>query len=169
MLEQNFKKKKTKAIVVAAITAFVCGVVISMLLMVAVMPSMMLITAESKADFDSTVEAIQQRIEENGWVVSSVLDMNKSLSRHSVEFVPRVKLIKLCHPQYAKSVLESDRYISAMMPCTFSVWEDDEGKVFVTKMNMKLMAKMFGGNIAKVMGGDVARDEEAILEGLLKD
>ena len=56
-----------------------------------------------------------------------------------------------------------------MMPCTFSVWEGDDGKVYLSKMNMALMAKMFGGNIAKVMGGNVAKDEERILSGLLKD
>jgi len=59
--------------------------------------------------------------------------------------------------------------IWVMMPCTFGVWEGEDGKVYVSKMNMGLMAKMFGGNIAKVMGGHVAEDEERILEGLLKD
>jgi hypothetical protein len=34
----------------------------------------------------------------------------------------------------------------------FCVWEDDDGKVYLSKMNLTLMAKMFGGNIAKVMG-----------------
>ena len=31
------------------------------------------------------------------------------------------------------------------------------------------MAKMFGGNVAKVMGGSVIEEEEKILAGLLKD
>ena len=30
-------------------------------------------------------------------------------------------------------------------------------------MNMELTGKMFGGTVAEVMGGFVARDEEAIL------
>ena len=55
------------------------------------------------------------------------------------------------------------------MPCTMAVWEGDDGKVYLSEMNMGLMAKMFGGNIAKVMGGSVVHDEEQILEGLLKD
>ncbi|HPC96062.1 MAG TPA: hypothetical protein PLU87_14035 [Sedimentisphaerales bacterium] len=37
------------------------------------------------------------------------------------------------------------------------------------KMNMPLMARMFGGTIAKVMGGSVARDEHAILSGIVKN
>jgi len=55
-----------------------------------------------------------------------------------------------------------------MMPCTFSVWEGDDEKVYLSKMNMALMAKMFGGNIAKIMGKKVMHDEEKILQGLLE-
>jgi uncharacterized protein (DUF302 family) len=54
------------------------------------------------------------------------------------------------------------------MPCTLAVWEGDDGKVYLSKMNMSLMAKMFGGNIAKVMGGNVAQDEHAILSDIVK-
>ena len=55
-----------------------------------------------------------------------------------------------------------------MMPCTMAVWEGDDGKVYLSEMNMSLMAKMFGGNISKIMGGQVAKDEKKMLEGLLR-
>ena len=94
--------------------------------------------------------------------------MNKSMAKHGVTIKPRVKLVKLCNAEYAKSVLTTDRHVSTMMPCTFSVWDGDDGKVYLSKMNMALMAKMFGGNIAKVMGKKVVHDEEEMLQGLLK-
>ena len=132
------------------------------------MPSMMLKTYETTLGFDETVEALQERIAEAGWVVSGVSSMNQSLAKQGVDFKPRVTQVKLCRPDYAESVLTTDRYVSVMMPCQFSVWEDDGGTVYLTKMNMGLMGKMFGGNIADIMGGRVAVDEEQILEGLLK-
>lgn len=49
-----------------------------------------------------------------------------------------------------------------------AIWEADDGKVYLSKMNMSLMAKMFGGNVANVMGEKVVHDEEKILEGLLE-
>lgn len=140
-----------------------CGVVVFMTI-----PSLMFVTAESTLGFDGTVASLQERITRQGWVVSNVIDMNKSMAKHGVDFQPRVSLVKLCKPEYAKSVLSTDRYVSCMMPCTMSVWEGDHGKVYLTRMNMALMAKMFGGNISKVMGCGVVRDEEKILEGLLK-
>ena len=107
---------------------------------------------------------------DHGWFVSGgePIDMNKSMAKHGVIFKPRVKLVKLCKAEYAKSVLTTDRHISCMMPCTMAVWEADDGKVYLSEMNMSLMAKMFGGNVAKVMGGNVVKEEEKMLEGLLE-
>jgi uncharacterized protein (DUF302 family) len=143
-----------------------CGIVI-----INVMPSLMIVTKESRLGFDETVAALEKRIPEHGWVISKgkPIDMNASLSEHGVTFKPRVKLIKLCKPEYAESVLTTDRHVSCLMPCTMAVWEGDDGKVYLSEMNMSLMAKMFGGNIGNVMGGKVVHDEEAMLEGLLKN
>ncbi len=144
--------------------ALLCGSAI-----VVAMPRMMIVTQESRLGFDETVAALERAIPARGWVVSTVMDMNQSLAKHGVEFGPRVTLIKLCKAEYAKSVLTTDRHVSTLMPCTMAVWENDEGNVFVSKMNMPLMARMFGGNIAKVMGGSVARDEHVILSDIVRN
>ena len=157
-----------KTVLSSGLVGLVVGAILSVTVIFLLMPSMMIVTEECSLGFDETVSALEKSITENGWVVSTVTDMNKSMSKHGVEFSPRVKLIKLCHPEYAKSVLETDRHISTMMPCTFSVWEDDNGKVHLSKMNMGLIAKLFGGNVARVMGGSVAKEEEMMLSGLLK-
>lgn len=152
--------------VVGAMIGFVlCGIVIF-----TAMPSLMIVTRESKLGFDETIAALEKRIPEHGWVISGgqTIDMNKSMAKHGVTFKPRVKLVKLCNAEYAKSVLTSDRYISCMMPCSMAVWEANDGKVYLSEMNMALMAKMFGGNIAKVMGKKVVYDEEEMLQGLLE-
>jgi len=158
-----------KALIVSSSAAFVAGAALCGVIVWVLMPSMMILTKQSKLGFDETVAALQKNIEANGWVVSRVADMNKSMAKHGVEFEPRVKLVKLCNAEYAKSILATDRHISVMMPCTLAVWEGDDGKVYLSKMNMGLMARMFGGNVARVMGGKVAKDEEQILSGILKD
>ena len=153
-------------IVGLAIGFALCGITVSR-----AMPSLMIVTRESKLGFDETVAALEKRIPEHGWVVSGgePIDMNKAMAKHGVAFEPRIKIVKLCKPEYAKSVLTSDRHISCMMPCSMAVWESDDGKVYLSEMNMALMARMFGGNIAKIMGGNVVEEEEKILEGLLED
>ncbi|MBN1806031.1 MAG: DUF302 domain-containing protein [Sedimentisphaerales bacterium] len=170
MSEENIKTKCNRKIwtlgIIGVIGFLLCGIILF-----TTMPSMMIVTEECKLGFDETVAALEKRIPEHGWVLSGdqPVDMNKSMAKHGVTFGPRVKLIKLCKPEYAKSVLTTDRNISCMMPCTMAVWQADDGKVYLSKMNLSLMAKMFGGNIAKVMGQKVVNDEEKILEGLLKN
>lgn len=160
-------KKTYRSTLLFVLAALLAGAILTGAAFVAAMPRMMIVTQESRLGFDDTVAALEEAIPANGWVVSTVMDMNKSMAKHGVQFAPRVRLIKLCKPQYAQSVLTTDRHVSTLMPCTLSVWEDDHGKVYVSKMNMSLMARMFGGNIAKIMGGSVARDERAILSGIV--
>ncbi len=151
------------------VLAALVGSVICITLIFKFMPSMMIVTSKSNFDFDTTVAMLENSVIDNGWVISggNAIDMNNSLMQNGVDFTPRVKLIKLCKANYAQSVLETDRYISCMMPCTISIWEDDNGAVNISKMNMGLMAKIFGGNISRVMGKDVAEDEKMILSVVL--
>jgi len=160
---------RNKVLLVTFASGLFVGLVLSGLVLMAMMPSMMIITKESTLGFDETVAALEKSITDHGWVVADVKDMNKALSKQGVEFAPRVKLIKFCNAEYASDVLATDRYISTMMPCTCSVWEDDDGKIYLSKMNMSLMGKLFGGNIARVMGGSVAKEEADMLSGILKD
>ncbi len=150
------------------ILGFLGGILVTAFLIIALMPKLMIVTKESRFNFDDTVEAIEKAIPAHGWTSPGTMDMNKALAKNGVDFLPRVKLIKLCHAVHAKKVLTTDRYISSIMPCTVAVWEDDDGGVKISKMNMALMAKLFGGNVGKVMGGDVAKDEAAILEDIIK-
>ena len=146
------------------------GFVLCCIVMFMAKLSLMVVTRECKLGFDETIAALEKRIPEHGWVISGdqPIDMNKSMAKHDVTFKPRVKLVKLCEAEYAKSVLTTDRHISCLMPCSMAVCEADDGKVYLSEMNMALMAKMFGGNIAKVMGEKVVHDEEEMLQGLLK-
>ena len=163
--------KSNRKIWISGTVGLVVGFLLCGITVFVAMPSLMIVTRESKLGFDETVAALEKRIPEHGWVVSGgrAIDMNKAMADHGgVTFKPRVKLVKLCKAEYAKSVLTTDRHISCMMPCTMAVWETDDGKIYLSEMNMSLMAKMFGGNIAKVMGQKVVHDEEKMLEGLLK-
>ena len=39
---------------------------------------------------------------------------------------------------------------------------------YISRLNVRLMGKMFGGNIAKVMGVAVANEEKTILRDIFK-
>ena len=173
MSEEKNKTTPTKSnrkIWLAGVIGAIIGFVFCGILVFTTMPSLMIVTRECKLGFDETIATLEKRIGEHGWAIQGgqPIDMNQSMAKHGVTFNPRVKLVKLCKAEYAKDVLTTDRHVSTMMPRTFSVWEGVDGKVYLSKMNMALMAKMFGGNVAKVMGEKVVHDEEEMLQGLLK-
>ena len=147
----------------AGLAGLLVGVGVTAALVLTTMPGMMIVTRQSRHGFDETVAAIEQAVRTRGWILSGTSDMNASMAKHRVDFQPRVKLIKLCKPEYAKSVLTTDRYLACLMPCSIAVWESDDGRVHVSKMNTGLMGRLFGGNVAKVMGTAVARDEQQML------
>jgi uncharacterized protein (DUF302 family) len=145
------------------------GMILCGFIVVTQMPKAMIVTHESKLGFDETVKAIEDSIEEHGWSSPGTMNLNQAMAKHDVELGAQVRIISLCKASYAKDVLTTDRYVSSLMPCRISVWQGDDGKVYVSKMNTGLMGKLFGGNIAKVMGEAVGKDEEAILSGIFVD
>ncbi len=128
-----------------------------------VMPKMMLNVMPSRFGFDDTVAKLEQAITAAGWGHQRTMALHEKLAEKGQAVPFRVALVDLCKPEYAKSVLTSDRYVACLMPCTFGVYEADDGKVYVTKMNTGLMGRLFGGNIARVMGRRVWHDEKAML------
>lgn len=160
--------KSHRFYILTAACGLAAGALLSLGLMIALLPSMMIVTSECAGGYVETVAALEQNIRDKGWQVSQVWDINESLVKHDVEMTPQVTLLKLCKPDYAADVLETDTPIACMMPCTFAVWESGDGGVYLSRMNLSLMGRLFGGNIAEIMGSKVARDEHEMLEGLLK-
>lgn len=130
-------------------------------------PRFMIEVRDSALGFDETVEAVEKAVHDAGWVLSESKDFNKSLEKEGMMLAPRIHLVKLCKPAYAVDVLREERKVSCLMPCTFAIYEDETGRVKLSKMNTGLMGKLFGGAVRRVMGEAVAREERDMLEGIL--
>jgi uncharacterized protein (DUF302 family) len=126
-------------------------------------PAMMIISGETGMTFDESVARLEKSIKDNGWEHAGTSRLSDSIEKKGYVLGRRVAVVKLCHPEYALSVLKSDRHLSAMMPCSVAIWEGDDGKVRYSKMNTGLIAPLFGGNVKKVMGEQVSADEHRIL------
>ena len=80
--------------------------------------------------------------------------------------VKRIRLYFMCNPGVAKVVLGAEPKLSAIMPCSWSVYELSDGSVSVSHMNIGLMARMMGGVVGNAMGG-VAETDDRFLEQVL--
>ncbi len=145
------------------------GVLLLAGLMYAFVPSMMLTVHESKfASVEETVSKLQAAISSHGWNSPMVRNMNESMEKGGHPSSRTVRLVELCKAQYAKEVLDTNPEVSTLMPCSWGVYTGNDGKVYISGMNMGLMGKLFGGNIAKIMGGSVAAEEHAMLSEVIK-
>lgn len=150
-------------------TGFLLGLVVMGGAVWLVMPKLMLNVHESRFDFDATLQQLQVAMGEDNWSVPKVYDIQKTLQQDGFTEMTQLSIISLCKPEYAYQILQhdADKRVSAIMPCRMGVYETQDGKVFVASMNMGLMSKMFGGNIAKVMA-DAAAEEVKIVATVIK-
>jgi uncharacterized protein (DUF302 family) len=155
-----------------ALPAFVGGLALGVALalagIVVGMRSLMVLHYDSPRGFDETVLAVESAAKAAGWATPGTMNLNKSMAKHGVNFKPRVRLVRLCKAPYAAKVLGGARHMATMMPCRIAVYETDEGKVKIAKLNTGLLGKVFGGVVAEIMGGKVAADEEKILATVLQ-
>ena len=141
------------------------GVLLAGVIGWSVMPSMMLRERVSPLGFDETVAKIESNAKDGGWVVSGVRKLDQSIRKHGGGEVIRVSLVEMCQPHHAARILNDPegRKASVLMPCSVSVYEDEQGVVRVVSMNSGMMGRMFGGVISEVMGGSVSREQGEIL------
>ena len=149
----------------------ILGIVIGFVLFAAAAklaaPGMMLKERPSPLSYEETISKIESSVTNGGWEISRKMDMQKALAAKG-QTVPRVTLLKICEPNHAASILNDDDalYVSLMMPCTISIYEKSDGKTYVATMNAGVMGRIFGGTVAKVMGGSVAPETSAFTEFL---
>lgn len=142
-----------KNCLVSAVGGVVVGMVLMGLVVWFAMPSMMLITHKSSRGYDDTVAALSEALKTKpDWRVLTVNDYQKSTAAFGA--MERVGSMNICNPRYASKILanDADRGVTAFMPLALGVYEDRNGQVYVSQLNVGLMGMMFGGTIAEVMG-----------------
>ena len=114
----------------------------------------MLIERESPLGFDDTLTRIEANAKELGWKVPKKWKVNfrGNMKRATGKDIGPNKVLKMCEPHAAVELLLIDEYkmLTAMMPCTIAVYEKSDGKTYVSMMNLDLMGKMFGGEVARI-------------------
>jgi len=146
----------------------VAGLLVGWLTMWTTLPSMLITVYESKLTFEDTVDSIQTAAAATGWQIPKVYDIEQSLVEAGQGDVDKVKVISLCNPALAYSLLrnDADRSLSALIPCRIGVYVTSDGRVWVTSMNTSLLSKMFDGPGDSVLS-EVASGEHDIIKDIV--
>jgi uncharacterized protein (DUF302 family) len=133
------------------------------------MPSMMLVVHESPLDYEGTVSALNNVIEsKTDWKALDTYDFQRNIQDAGHGSIEKVGTVALCNPLYASRILsnEENRMVTAFMPLGIGVYEDEEGNVFISELNVELLGMMFGGTIADVMA-DAGNDINEIISAAM--
>jgi len=156
---------------VALIAGFLAGVIATTIAVVIVMRSSMVVPERSSKSFEATCAAIEEVVPgTEGWSFPmESLDMSAKLAaKNSLpENIKSIRLYFMCNPAVAKTVLGANPKLSAIMPCSWSVYELADGSVWVAHMNISMMARMMGGVVGRSMG-QVAETDDRFLEAVLR-
>ena len=129
------------------------------------LPRLMLPECRSAYPLEDTVTRLTDAAKAAGWVVQSIVELEKSIEKNGGGVVRPVRLVNICQARHAARIMHDDtaRRVSVLMPCTISVYEKSDGSVWVAAMNPGLIAPFFGGVVARVMGGPIAREQAAFI------
>ena len=155
---------------IALIIGIVAGILITIVAVVITMRSQMVVPERSSKSFEATCKAIEDVVPgSEGWSFPmESFDMSAKLAAKGglPDNVKHIRLYFMCNPEVAKVVLGAEPKLSAIMPCSWSVYELTDGSVWVSHMNIFMMAKMMGGVVGRSMG-DVAEVDGRFLEQVL--
>lgn len=147
------------------IIGLISGLVLGLLIAFFIAPSLMFREDMHNNDFEATVAKLEKEIEERGWKTPVVHDLQATMKKFDKD-VRSVKVLEICHPDHSYEILSKseEKIVSSMMPCRISVYEKEDGSVWISRMNSGFLAKPMSPVIRKTMSAAAADVEEIIAE-----
>ena len=143
----------------------VSGMILGLLIAFFISPKLMFREDKYSKDFDTTVTKLEKAIGERGWKTPVVHDLQATMLKFGKE-VRSVKVLEICHPDLSYEILSQsdEKIVSSMMPCRISVYEKEDGSVWISRMNSGFLAKPMSPVIRKTMSAAAADVEKIIAE-----
>jgi len=102
----------------------------------------MLYEKEARGTVEEVVARVEAAAAENQFGVLGVHDLKQKMQAKGVDFGPECRVLEVCHPAKAKTVLEADMSIANALPCRIAVYEQD-GKVKVSMLKPTRLLGLF--------------------------
>ena len=133
------------------------------------MKKVMFKVSRSRLSYEETVKKVHENALEVGWGVPMVFELQKHYNEQGLSDMSKATNIYLCNPQGGYDIMKDDEFkpMSVMMPTPVSVYENSAGDVFIARMNLGTMSKMFGGSVKTTLQDGGARLEKALAEVLI--
>ncbi len=124
----------------------------------------------SRSDFATTLKLLKDQLASDGWNLVAEIDLGQRLAKKGVQIPGGLVILELTSGKNAVGLLKNDdtRYVSALMPCSVSVYGKADGSVTVARMNAGMMASMLESRVAEVMHKSALQLDATIARALSK-
>jgi uncharacterized protein (DUF302 family) len=129
--------------------------------------STMMTETQSRFGFNETVAALQNAAKMRGWEVGPVVDMQEAMLKAGNKSAKPFKMLTMCKKDLAENLIKAQAAQKAMpyAPCRMSVFEGNDGKIYIAKPNTEFMAKMATPAFAPLLK-KIVEEEKAVLANI---
>ncbi len=144
---------------------FCLSLVAALILSSCSMSKMMFLEDESKYEFNKTAVELKLVLEKNGWQVTEKRDMKEHYAQFGYE-TRDIVTFEICKPKGAVDILTEDKYTRMVpfMPMRVAIYKKSDGKIYISRLKLKMMGKMNTGVVKKVMKVGAIDLEKAVKE-----
>lgn len=91
-------------------------------------------SVKSKKTVSEVIKQLEENLKQIGFGVLGTLDFKQIFQSKGLDFDKEYKLLEICNPVAAKTVLDSNPEVGLMLPCTIAVYKDkDETTISLAK------------------------------------
>ncbi len=122
------------------------------------------IKKESKYSFDETVEKTIASLAKEGFGVLTQIDVKKTLKdKIGVDF-KRYVILGACNPTSAHQALLVEEELGLFLPCNVLVYENDDGKIFVSAVRPTIAMQMIKNDALLVIAESIEEKLQKVID-----
>jgi uncharacterized protein (DUF302 family) len=125
----------------------------------------MLYVRETSGSVDEVAKKLEEAALANQFGVLGIHDLKQKMNAKGVSFDSECRILEVCNPGKARTVLESNMAISTALPCRISVYEE-AGTVKVATLKPTAMLAMFHEPELASVAREVEETVERIIDAV---
>ncbi|MFC7139954.1 DUF302 domain-containing protein [Halosimplex aquaticum] len=124
------------------------------------------IQTTSTDEFDQTVDATMEALENEGFGVLCDIDVQATLEEKLGEEFRQYRILGACNPSLALEGLKEEIELGALLPCNVIVYERDDGDVVVSAVDPAQLVGIADNDALDSIATDVQERFERVLESV---
>ena len=126
-----------------------------------------LVTRQSRHTPGATADRFEAAVRERGWEVFTRVDHAAAAERAGLRLRPRTVVV-FGNPRIGTPTMQAHPTLVLDLPLRVLVWEDDQGRVWLTRNSGEYMGEQIYRRHGVAMAAEARQGMEAMLAGLIQ-